>query len=72
MVHGLALWKPNVSVLSETEYASQVSSFWASWQLRKASFTSLAEWWEVQDEGAIHQVLYKKGCLSSLLLGPSG
>ena len=43
---GPGIWKLNVSVLSDAEFVSRVSSFWTHWRTRRDSFHSLADWWE--------------------------
>ena len=43
---GPGLWKLNCSVLDESDYFQLISDFWASWRLRRPSFSSLPHWWD--------------------------
>ena len=43
---GPGLWKLNISILEEDEYAASVASFWQNWRCCKDLFSSLSEWWE--------------------------
>lgn len=43
---GPGLWKLNCSILDESDYYQHISDFWASWCLRRPSFSSLAHWWD--------------------------
>ena len=44
---GPGTWKLNISVLQNDDYFDLISSFWRSWQLRKSSFVSVVDWWEL-------------------------
>ena len=43
---GPGLWKLNVSVLSEDDYVSMITSFWLHWHSKKELFPSIVDWWE--------------------------
>jgi hypothetical protein len=43
---GPGTWKFNSSLLTDADYIDQVRVFWQMWQQQKASFPSLAVWWD--------------------------
>jgi exonuclease III len=43
---GPGVWKLNASLLKEENYVSMIRDFWSEWQNEKASFPSLAVWWD--------------------------
>ena len=43
---GHGRWKLNVSILKDVDFISSFDRFWKSWQLGKASFSSLQAWWD--------------------------
>jgi hypothetical protein len=43
---GPGTWKFNSSLLTDDDYIDQVRVFWQMWQQEKASFPSLAVWWD--------------------------
>jgi exonuclease III len=43
---GPGTWKFNSSLLTNDDYIDQVRVFWQMWQQEKASFPSLAVWWD--------------------------
>ena len=45
--HGPGFWKLNTSVLTESDYIGEISSFWSAWQNSKGSFSSLLDWWDL-------------------------
>ena len=47
LTRGPGVWKLNVSVLEEDDYVSLISSFWASWRVKKSDFVTVMDWWEV-------------------------
>ena len=44
---GPGFWKLNTSVLAESDYINEISSFWSAWQISKGSFSSLLDWWDL-------------------------
>ena len=45
--HGPYSWKLNVSCLEDPSYISIINNFWSTWRLRKPSFRSLHNWWDL-------------------------
>ena len=43
---GPGVWKLNTSVLQDEALSADVREFWLSWQKEKATFPSLAVWWD--------------------------
>ena len=43
---GPGKWVLNISILNDSDFISSIKSFWATWRLRKRSFSSLQGWWD--------------------------
>ena len=43
---GPGVWKLNTSILQDEALSADVREFWLSWQKEKATFPSLAVWWD--------------------------
>ncbi len=44
---GPGVWKLNTLLLQDAVLCSKVRQLWSDWQLEKATFPSLAVWWDV-------------------------
>ena len=70
-------WKLNVSILEDEDFEGNFVSLWTKLKLKQASFSDIADWWEIEAKPAIREFCLKifhphaKTCSTSPLYSES-